>query len=205
MASPVVAGAAALVLQARPDLNPDQVKALLMGTDKPISGGDGAGEIDVERAVFTQTYQVPAVNRYLQPNNLLASLYGAGQQIQSWTRSSWGVAAGALNAPWARSSWGCATCENDGGGISSQRSTWGSSTWSSTAEDATAEAALYATDDSQDTGSLEAPIPADAEIPTDDPATDAPATDDPAPEAPATEDPAAEPTPTATATPEPVE
>ena len=32
MASPVVAGAAALVLQARPDLNPDQVKALLTQT-----------------------------------------------------------------------------------------------------------------------------------------------------------------------------
>ena len=29
MAAPVVAGAAALLLQARPDLNPDQVKALL--------------------------------------------------------------------------------------------------------------------------------------------------------------------------------
>ena len=29
MAAPVVAGAAALLLQARPELNPDQVKALL--------------------------------------------------------------------------------------------------------------------------------------------------------------------------------
>ncbi len=38
MAAPVVAGAAALLLQARPNLTPDQVKALLMGTDKPISG-----------------------------------------------------------------------------------------------------------------------------------------------------------------------
>jgi serine protease AprX len=39
MAAPVVAGAAALLLQARPDLNPDQVKALLTGATSGT--GDG--------------------------------------------------------------------------------------------------------------------------------------------------------------------
>jgi serine protease AprX len=39
MAAPVVAGAAALILQARPDLNPDQVKALL--TQAKSGTGDG--------------------------------------------------------------------------------------------------------------------------------------------------------------------
>ncbi len=51
MAALVVAGAAALLLQARPTLTPNQVKALLMGTDKPVSGTKvGTGMIDVERA-----------------------------------------------------------------------------------------------------------------------------------------------------------
>ncbi len=58
MAAPVVAGAAALLLQARPTLTPDQVKALLMGTDHSVAGSR-AGEINVERALFTQTYLGP--------------------------------------------------------------------------------------------------------------------------------------------------
>ena len=42
MATPVVAGAAALVLQGRPSLTPDQVKALLVGTTQPFGQDTGA-------------------------------------------------------------------------------------------------------------------------------------------------------------------
>ena len=44
MAAPVVAGAAALLLQARPDLNPDQVKALLTQNVNATAAG---GELDI--------------------------------------------------------------------------------------------------------------------------------------------------------------
>ncbi|GAA0806568.1 S8 family serine peptidase [Spirilliplanes yamanashiensis] len=54
-AAAVVSGAAALLLQQRPELTPDQVKKLLRDTAAPIRGADprsgGAGQIDVLAAV----------------------------------------------------------------------------------------------------------------------------------------------------------
>jgi serine protease AprX len=64
MATPVVAGAVALLLQRRPNLSPDQVKALLVGTTQPYgqdSGvalpdptADGSGLLDVLTASRSQ-------------------------------------------------------------------------------------------------------------------------------------------------------
>ena len=170
MAAPVVAGAVALLLQARPTLTPDQVKALLMGTDRLVSGQAGAGQIDVERAVFAQTNQVPLVNRSLQPNSLIAALARTGGDVTSWVKSSWSTAAPSLTAGWAKSSWSCA-CSAAGlaTAIDPQRSSWSRSSWSSAGEDASAEAAQYvqeAADAAADT-TLDAPIPVDAAVPAD--------------------------------------
>jgi subtilisin family serine protease len=55
MATPVVAGAAALMLQANPRLTPNLVKAILMYTAQPLAGFNmleqGAGEVNVEGAI----------------------------------------------------------------------------------------------------------------------------------------------------------
>lgn len=55
MAAPVVAGAAALLLQANPNLTPNMVKVLLMYTAQPLPGFNmfeqGAGEVNIEGAV----------------------------------------------------------------------------------------------------------------------------------------------------------
>src|SRR6185436_6459991 len=55
MATPVAAGAAALLLQANPSLTPNIIKALLMYTAQPLAGYNmleqGAGEINIEGAV----------------------------------------------------------------------------------------------------------------------------------------------------------
>jgi serine protease AprX len=55
MASPAVAGAAALILQANPTLTPNLVKVILMYTAQPLAGFNtleqGAGELNIEGAV----------------------------------------------------------------------------------------------------------------------------------------------------------
>ena len=54
MATPIVAGAAALLLQANPKLTPNLVKAILMYTAQPLAGANtfeqGMGEVNIEGA-----------------------------------------------------------------------------------------------------------------------------------------------------------
>ncbi|WP_432806591.1 S8 family serine peptidase [Mesobacillus maritimus] len=68
MAAPHVAGAAALIKQAHPKWNPEQIKAALMNTALPIQDEtgkgyrtyeQGAGRIQVEEAVKTETLVMP--------------------------------------------------------------------------------------------------------------------------------------------------
>jgi len=167
MAAPVVSGAAALLLQARPNLTPDQIKTLLMATDKPIKGASGAGQIDVERALFTPVYGTLA-NTGVQPNGLIDSAIRAGADVSSWTRSSWSSATGSLAAGWARSSWSCADCATSGAAVDPTRSSWSRSSWSSVGERKSKEASGYdATpaptgDDAEEQSFQSAVIPTDA-------------------------------------------
>ena len=57
-AAAVVSGAVALLIEQRPAITPDELKALLMDTAKPINGSDlcqGAGLIDLEEAMEAST------------------------------------------------------------------------------------------------------------------------------------------------------
>ncbi|MFC7584674.1 S8 family serine peptidase [Nonomuraea antimicrobica] len=63
MATPHVAGSAALLAQRHPDWSAQQLKAALVSTAKPVSGdldAIGAGRVDAGRAVAQQVYASPA-------------------------------------------------------------------------------------------------------------------------------------------------
>jgi serine protease AprX len=155
MAAPVVSGAVALLLQARPYLTPDQVKAALMATDKPIKGSYGAGQIDLEAAA--NLAYVPAANRGIVPSYLIAALTRVGGDLSEWTRSSWSTATGTLSAAWARSSWSCLGCGAIGAAIDPTRSSWSRSSWSSFGEGAEDEQAQQAAEQAADEAAANPP------------------------------------------------
>lgn len=150
MAAPVVAGAAALVLQARPDLNPDQVKALLTATVNPT--GDRVGQLDVSRALTAPVGR--GANQGTTPNSTVrAVLLAAGVDPTratwtkatwtkatwtkatwtkaTWTKATWTGGNDPKNASWARATWTCTTCLGSVlAGIDLTKSSWSRSSWS---------------------------------------------------------------------------
>jgi serine protease AprX len=88
----VVSGAAALLLQALPDLNPDQVKYLLMASATAMADtpGAGAGQINIARAIaLGQSYgsvtDIPTANSGLPVSQLL---YTGSDPVQ-WNSVNW--------------------------------------------------------------------------------------------------------------------
>lgn len=122
MAAPVVAGAAALLLQDRPQLTPDQVKSVLLGT-KSNAGRTPTGTISIDKAA-KQKPSLLSPNLGVVPNpevlSLLvdvaanADLTRASWTRASWTRASWTRAswtrASWSRASWTRATWTCAGC-----------------------------------------------------------------------------------------------
>ena len=135
-----VSGVAALLLQQRPELTPDQVKALLTTTADPIAGTDrrlqGAGLLDVEEALRAPT---PAAVQSFPVSTGTGSLEAArggshvadpetgvelvGEQDifgHAWDGSSWS------GSSWSGSSWS----GGEWNGSSWSGSSWSGSSWS---------------------------------------------------------------------------
>ena len=135
-----VSGVAALLLQQRPELTPDQVKALLTTTADPIAGADrrvqGAGLLDVQEALRAPTPQVVQSFPVSSGTGSLEAARGGshvadpetgvelvGEQDifgHAWDGSSWS------GRSWSGSSWSGGTWN----GSSWSGSSWSGSSWS---------------------------------------------------------------------------
>ena len=151
MASPVVAGAAALILQAHPDYNPDQVKGLLVSETN--GGSDRTREMDVSKAINAN----PGVgaNQGVKQNTIVydaLTAAGLDPTRATWTKATWTKATwtkatwtkatwtratwtGGVAAPWAKATWTCAGCDALTTAVSDAtadltKSSWSKSSWS---------------------------------------------------------------------------
>ncbi|MGB8644273.1 MAG: S8 family peptidase [Anaerolineae bacterium] len=94
----VVSGAAALLIQSNPALNPDQVKSRLLSTARPFGSGTGAGYLDIAAAVRATT--LDTANTGTPASRLLWT--GPNPPLWdsvSWTSVSW------TSVSWTSVSW----------------------------------------------------------------------------------------------------
>jgi serine protease AprX len=131
MAAPVVAGAVADLLSVKPNLTPNQVKAIVMQTARATK--NGFPEVNVMGMERLSTIPAPA-NQGLKPNPLVNATTGAIDYTRSsWSRSSWSRSSWSRSS-WSRSSWSCNCSKTSTGSIDPARSSWSRSSWSSTTD-----------------------------------------------------------------------
>jgi len=142
-AAAVVSGAVALMLERRPDLSPDQVKAIIKSNADPLSGpgpdAQGAGRLNLTRALAAPSPDPAAARQLFEPATVrgvvakLVSHLGKGRQAEvgpvgpdgkNWGGAKWGGAKWG-GAKWGGSSWGGSSW----GGSSWGGSSWGGSSW----------------------------------------------------------------------------
>ena len=128
MAAPMVSGAAADLLQLRPELGPDQVKGIMIDTLRGLPSG--VGELNVNRALAPNNSAL-LTNLRLLPSTVIDATTGAIDYTRSrWSKSRWSTASSSLSAGWARSSWSCNCSKTTSGSIDPTRSSWSRSSWS---------------------------------------------------------------------------
>jgi serine protease AprX len=128
LAAPMIAGVVADVLQARPSLTPNQVKALL--TAPGAFSNPSLSEVDAWRLMWLNT-PYPGVNQGLTPNQLITDSSGdINYAASSWSASSWSAATGTQSASFAASSWSCTCAGAATSGVGTSASSWSASSWS---------------------------------------------------------------------------
>jgi serine protease AprX len=141
-AAPVVTGVVAQLLQAKPNLTPDQVKWLLLKTARPLGGaGTGAGYPDATAAV-RYSGAIGQANQDARPNNYLIALHllTGGRTIAgttasgttSWDTTSWDTTS------WDTTSWDTTSWDTTSWDTTSWDTTsWDTTSWDTTSWDTT--------------------------------------------------------------------
>jgi serine protease AprX len=129
MAAPVVAGLVADLLQAHPGWTPDQVKAALVTTARPLPGPAlKAGEVLGEKAAAAKPAVAPsarALNSFIDP-----ATGDIDYTRATWSRATWSTASDLLRATWSRATWSCDCSLSGDGTVDPTRATWSRATWS---------------------------------------------------------------------------
>jgi serine protease AprX len=135
MATALVSGAVALMLEERPTLTPDQVKWMLVKTANPLQSG--GAELDVQDALDIPRPLLSSLVSTLERNTtLLDPVTG----VVDWTRASWRGASWrsadgtAADAGWSGASWRCDCSLTPSGAVDSLRASWRGASWRRTAE-----------------------------------------------------------------------
>lgn len=152
-AAAVVSGAAALLLQARPSISPDQLKRLLVGSADELDTyphpGMGAGVINVTEALELSTPSASESRQTWPASTGLGSLEssrGADHVVDQangvaltgevdalgspWDARSWSSAS-AAGAAWSGGTWNARSWSGDGwSGSSWQARSWSGASWS---------------------------------------------------------------------------
>jgi serine protease AprX len=154
-AAAIVSGAAALMLQERPGLTPDDVKRLLMTTAAPMPVADpvaqGSGLINLQDASrapvpgFVQTWPVATGAGSLelargsnhlemdgQPLRGEMDIFGVVWDATTWTKTSWSESSW-TGGTWNKTSWSGDSWTDAGWAKTSWSGTeWGKTSWSKT-------------------------------------------------------------------------
>ncbi len=127
VATPMISGLVADMLQLHRDWTPNQVKSAL--TSSRVSSNPNFQEPNAMR--LTWMWNPEPANQDLTPNSLIADSEGnIDYSRSSWSRSSWSAASGSLSAGFARSSWSCACSVTSNGSVDPSRSSWSANSWS---------------------------------------------------------------------------
>ncbi|MFK8022894.1 MAG: S8 family serine peptidase, partial [Ilumatobacter sp.] len=100
----VISGVLALLFQQRPDLTPDQAKALICETAAPIAGSDGPAGAELVQADVAAATETPSTvqtwDRAVAPSIATAAPVVACTSLDHWGGAHWG------GAHWGGAHWG---------------------------------------------------------------------------------------------------